>query len=79
MIGTVTDYAINKANSDAIVYRDAYGTVTQLTRTDFSSEEEFLFWKGFSDENYHDIEKEDHLYADHVVSLEAILHRSKIS
>ena len=72
MIGTATDYAINKATSDAIVYRDTYGTVIQLTCTDFSSEEEFILWKAISDENYHDIEKEEHLYADHVVSFETL-------
>ena len=35
---------------DAIVYRDADGYIRRLTRADFSSEEEFLQWKAWSDE-----------------------------
>lgn len=52
-----TDYAINKANDDAIVYRFANGEVREITAADFGGDEEaFLRWKNFSDEDYH---KED--------------------
>lgn len=57
-------YALNKKDPDAIVYRDADGYIRRLTRTDFSSEEEFLKWKAWSDENYHDAEKREHIHSD---------------
>lgn len=72
MIRFATDYSINKKDSEAVVYCDAFGIITRLTRADFSSEEEFLKWKAISDECYHEIEKEEHQYLDHVVSLDGL-------
>ena len=69
MFNRKTDYALNKLDSDAIVYTDAEKTIVRLTREDFSSLEEFLRWKAWSDANYHITEKADHLYADHTLSL----------
>lgn len=62
-------YALNKKDPDAIVYRDADGYIRRLTRADFSSEEEFLQWKAWSDENYHDTEKREHIHSDNTLSL----------
>ena len=58
-------YAINKLDPDAIVYPDANGENTRLTRDDFDSEEEFQKWKTWSDANLHEEEKRDHLEANH--------------
>lgn len=69
MFNKKTDYALNKLDSDAIVYIDAEKTIVRLTREDFSSLEDFLKWKAWSDANYHITEKADHLYADHTLSL----------
>lgn len=62
-------YALNKKDKDAIVYRDADGNINRLTRADFASEEEFLKWKAWSDEDYHGSEKREHIYSDNTLSL----------
>lgn len=49
-------YLLNKRDPDAIVYPSATGEVIRITREDFPSEEEFLAFKKWSDENFH---KED--------------------
>lgn len=69
---TNTFYAMNKADKDAIVYVDAFGTITRLSRDDFASEEEFRKWKDYSDEDYHEQEKADHIESDHTVSMEVL-------
>lgn len=69
MFNNQTDYSRNKLDRNAIVYCDAFGQIVRLTRTDFESEEEFMKWKNFSDSNYHDDEKEDHLYQDRKLAI----------
>ena len=63
-----SDYSLNKTDQDAIVYMDAEGQVVRLTRDDFDSEEEFRFWKTWSDEDYHITEKKQHVEDNHTVS-----------
>ena len=41
MINTATDYAMNKRDFNAIVYRDAFGTITRIQKEDFETEEDF--------------------------------------
>lgn len=69
MYNKKSDYAINKRNPDAIVYTDADGIEIKLTRDDFTSEDEFLRWKKWSDEEYQQTEKKGRGYDDHTVSL----------
>ena len=57
MYNKKSDYAINKRNPDAIVYTDADKNEIKLTRDDFTSEEEFLRWKAWSDAEYKQAEK----------------------
>ncbi len=57
MFDPQSDYALNKANTTAIVCKSVTGVHTELTREDFSSEAEFHRWKMWSDEDYHSIEK----------------------
>ena len=45
-------YALNKKDPDAIVYPTADGKTVRITREDFPSEEEFLAFKAWSDEDY---------------------------
>ena len=52
MFDSKSDYALNKKDQDSIVYSGSDGHVTRITRADFSSEEEFLFWKSWSDADY---------------------------
>ena len=64
-----SDYALNKEAPDAIVYQDAYDNIEPLTREQFSSAEEFLKWKKWSDENYHEQEKKNNIAEKHTVPL----------
>lgn len=63
------DYALNKADPGAIVYRDRKDRLYRLTLPQFESPEEFERWKRISDESYHGIFKGDHRYYKHKVSL----------
>lgn len=45
-------YALNKKDIDAIVCPDVTGKPHRLTRADFDSEEDFMFWKNWSDRDY---------------------------
>ena len=53
------------------MYRDATGKIHRLTRADFDSEEDFLRWKKWSDENYHEMERKQHIEDNHTVPLTA--------
>ena len=54
-------YSRNKRNSRAILCPDAFEQDHPLTPEQFSYEEEFRFWKMWSDENYHGWELADHM------------------
>jgi len=58
MFDTRSVYALNKLDEDAIVYPSVTGEDIRLTREDFSSEEEFLYWKKRSDADYRKIEND---------------------
>ena len=64
-----SDYSLNKRDPGAIICRSATGEPIRLTRADFSSEEEFLRWKEWSDADYHASEKAGCKYDDSRVSL----------
>lgn len=57
MLNRNSIYFMNLRDPQAIVYRDATGTVIRLTRKDFASEDEFLTWKALSDEDYHEYQR----------------------
>ncbi len=69
---TNTVYALNKRDPDAIVCPEANGKYERLTRDDFSSEEEFLRWKAWSDEDYHADENREQQNSKNVISIESI-------
>ena len=58
-------YSLNKKDPDAIVYTDAGKRIIRLTREDFDTEADFLKWKAWSDDNYHEEEKADHVEENH--------------
>lgn len=62
-------YSRNKRYSRAIICPDAFEQDHPLTPEQFSSEEEFRFWKTWSDEDYHSWELADHVYSDHTSPL----------
>lgn len=51
-----SDYALNHLDETAIVCQSVTGEHIRLTCEDFASEEEFDFWKTWSDEDYHKIQ-----------------------
>ena len=63
-------YALNKKDPNAIVYTDTDGNLIRLTRDDFASEDEFLRWKGWSDDNFHTEDKRDVAEDKHSISLD---------
>ena len=65
-------YVLNKKDRNALVYRDSMGTVSRLTRDMFSSDEEFEYWKKWSDEDYHNEEKERHVFADNTLYIDGM-------
>lgn len=60
-------YSLNKLDAEAIVCTDILGEPQRLTKEAFTSEEEFLFWKRWSDENYHEWDNGDVTEAKHTV------------
>ena len=50
-------YTLNKEHPEAIVYPDVMGEKVVLTSEQFASEEEFAFWKNWSDGDYTASEK----------------------
>lgn len=69
MFDKKSDYALNKRSPDAIVCKSVCGVHIRLTRADFTTEEEFLCWKEWSDESYCEIEKADASYLKHTCGL----------
>ena len=69
MFDAKSDYSLNKNDPDAIVCRSADGVHIRLTRKDFASEEEFLRWKNWSDNDYHTMVKTGRGYDDNCISL----------
>ena len=63
-------YTLNKKDPEAIVYTDADRRIIRLTRADFDTEADFLKWKAWSDENYHEEEKRDHVEGNHTLPLD---------
>ena len=70
MVNKSSIYALNKKDPDAIVYPTADGKAVRVTREDFPSEDAFLAFKAWSDENFHEEEKLDHREANHTLSTE---------
>ena len=65
-------YSINKKNPDAVVYKFANGEESRITRADFATEEEFLAFKAWSDEDLHIEDKHEVLAGLRQVSIDDI-------
>ncbi|MEE3454369.1 MAG: hypothetical protein VZQ29_01965 [Succiniclasticum sp.] len=52
-------YALNKHDAEAIVYPSVEGEAVRLTRQDFNSDTEFMFWKQWSDQDYREKDNAD--------------------
>lgn len=66
MFNNKSNYALNKNTNNAIVYTSPTGPIL-LSRSDFESEEEFLKWKAWSDNDYHAEEQMTKLIDDYSV------------
>lgn len=69
MFDNKSDYALNKREKDAIIYISVTGSV-QLTRSEFTSEEEFQKWKDWSDSDYMAGEKAGRGFYDNSIPLD---------
>lgn len=76
MFDPKSEFALNKMDAEAIVYPDVTGTPQRLTRDDFSTEEEFLFWKNWSDQDYHLRDRENTEENNNTVSVDALPERA---
>lgn len=65
-------YALNKHDAEAIVYPSAEGETVRLTRQDFNSDAEFMFWKKWSDQDYHAEDNADVREARHTIPIDLI-------
>lgn len=65
-------YSINKKSPDAVVYKFANGEESRITREDFATEDEFLAFKAWSDENLHAEDKREVLAGIRQVSIDDI-------
>jgi len=72
-------YTLNKRDPDAIVYTDAKKQIIRLTREDFDTEADFLKWKAWSDENYHDEEKADHVETNHTTPFSDLTNKAGVT
>lgn len=69
----ISIYALNKKDPDAVVYPTADGKTVRVTREDFPSEADFLAFKAWSDENFHEEENLDHRESNHTLSIETLI------
>lgn len=72
MVNRNSIYVLNKKDPDAIVYPSANGKPIRITRDDFSTEKEFLAFKKWSDENFHEEEKLDHRESNHTLAADEL-------
>ena len=63
-------YALNKKYPDAVVYPTADGKQVRVTCDDFPSEADFLAFKEWSDENFHEEENLEHRESNHTLSMD---------
>lgn len=65
----LSDYAKNLKNKSAIICPDCCGPSVLLTMQSFQSEQDFVFWKSVSDEDYRNRERGARREKAHTVSL----------
>ena len=69
MFDKKNDYALNKADRNAIVYQDAFGTLIRITPEQLPSIKEFRKWKNWSTMKAHTTEKKEHIHRNHTISM----------
>ena len=79
MFDPKSDYALNKIDPEAIVCKSVTGEHIRLTREDFSSDEEFIRWKEWSDGDYHSALKSGRDFYDNGIPLKEDLDSESLS
>jgi len=79
MFDSKSDFALNKLDKEAIVYKSVTGEHIRLTRADFASEDEFQLWKNLSDSDYMESENAGRGFYDYCVSLEEAWNTTGVS
>ena len=64
---------LNKMDPEAIVCKSVTAVHIRLTRADFASEEDFQFWKEWSNSDYHNTDKAGRGFYDHCGSMKISL------
>ena len=64
-----SDYALNKRSRDSIVCKSVTGENIHIRREDFLNDEEFEYWKAWSDADYRATEKHDRHQLDNCFTL----------
>ena len=72
MFDNRSDYALNKKDKDNIIYRGNDGYVQRISKEDFATEEEFLFWKSWSDEDYRVTDNADSYFQRNIVDISGL-------
>lgn len=79
MFDTKSDFALNKLDQKAIVCKSTTGVHIRLTQEVFSSEDEFKYWKKWSDGDYKDTESAGRDFYDNCLSLSEAVNTVGIS
>ena len=74
-----SDYALNKMDPEAIVCKSSTGIHIRLTCEDFASEEDFRFWKAWTDNDYHNTDRAGRSFYDHCIALNEALDSAGLS
>ena len=72
MFNKTSIYLLNKCDPNAIVYPSVTGETFRVTREDFPSEEAFLAFKAWSDEDYHEEDNGDVVEDKRRISIDSI-------
>ena len=72
MFNKTSIYLLNKCDPDAIVYPSVTGETIRVTREDFPTEEAFLAFKAWSDEDFHKEDNGDVVEDKRRVSIDSI-------
>ena len=69
MFNSQTIYVLNRFDDRSIAYDDAFGKITLITASDFSSEKEFRKWKNWDRMKKTNEQRKDNVHRNHTFSM----------
>ena len=69
MLNSQTIYVLNRFDDRTIAYDDAFGKITLITASDFSSEKEFRKWKNWDRMKKTHEQRKDNVHRNHTFSM----------